>query len=224
MKTLGLRFFRWLGVLAILCLPGLARAGDWGIDLHAGTLGGGAEVNYTISPYFMARLRANRYNYDYSGRKEQIYYDFTLHLKSYALLLDWHPFAGVFHVTAGYFSNKNDVFGYAQPQNGSYIINGNTYNASQVGNLTGSITFNPGAPYLGIGWNSLGTTSTGFGFEFDLGALFQGSPTAQLSASGSISSNPQFRSDLAQEQAKLQNDVNFFKIYPVVNVGLSYRF
>jgi hypothetical protein len=215
---------RWMCVIGLLLAPMMVSAGDWGLDLHAGTLGGGGEVNYTINPYFTARLGFNRYNYNYNATKQQINYDFTLQLKSYALLFDWHPFAGVFHVTAGYFSNKNDVLGLGQPQNGSYVINGDTYSASQVGTLMGSITFNAGAPYLGIGWNSLGTTHTGLGFEFDLGALFQGSPTAKLSANGSLSNNPQFQSDLAAEQAKLQNDVNFFKIYPAVNVGLSYRF
>lgn len=211
-------------VVVLLICPITAFAGNWGLDLHAGTLGGGAEVNYVINPYLSTRLLFNRYNYGYNGTEQQVNYDFTLQLKSYAAMLDWHPFAGVFMVSIGYFSNKNEIDALGQPQNGSYIINGNTYPASQVGTLTGTVTFNSAAPYLGIGWSTLGTTSTGLGFEFDLGALFQGSPTAQLSANGSLSNNPQFESDLAQEQQQLQNDLNHFKVYPVVNFGLTYRF
>ena len=215
---------RQLAVAVLLTCPISAFAGNWGLDVHAGTLGGGMQASYVINPYLSTRLLFNRYNYDYTGTKEQINYDFTLHLESYAAMLDWHPFAGIFRVSAGYFSNKNELDALGQPQNGNYIINGTTYSASQVGTLTGVISFRSYVPYLGIGWSTLGTSSTGLGFEFDLGALFQGSPSAKLSASGSLANNPQFQSDLAQEQDQLQNDVNFFKVYPVVTIGLSFRF
>lgn len=218
MKRLAL-----LGMLALSTLPGAAFASDFGLDAHVSTLGLGAEFNYTINSYFTARVDFNRYNYSYTGTKEQVQYDFDLHLKSYSAMLDWHPFAGTFRVSAGYFSNKNDIAALATPQ-GSYTINGTSYTAAQVGVLSGAITFNASVPYLGIGWSTLGTESTGLGVEFDIGALFQGSPKVQLSATGAAASNAQFQSDLAAEQTKLQGDLNSFKTYPVVSLGLAYRF
>jgi len=215
--------FALLGVLAMLALPGAASASDFGLDAHVSTLGLGAEFNYSINSYFTARVDFNRYNYSYTGTKQQINYDFDLHLKSYSAMLDWHPFAGTFRVSAGYFSNKNDIGAVATPQ-GSYTINGTSYTAAQVGVLSGDITFNPTVPYLGIGWSTLGTESTGLGVEFDIGALFQGSPKVQLSATGAAASNAQFQSDLAAEQVKLQGDLNSFKTYPVISLGLAYRF
>ena len=211
--------------LAALALPAASYASDWGIDAHGGTLGFGAELNYSINSYVTARGDFNRYDYDYSGTKEQIDYDFKLKLKSYALFLDLHPFAGSFRLTGGYFNNKNEITATAKPSSSNtYTVNGHTYNASQVGTLFGDITFNSGASYLGLGWSTVGTTSTGLGVEFDLGALFQGSPTVKLSATGPISNNAQFQSDLKAEQAKDQNDLSSFKTYPVIALGLVYRF
>lgn len=215
--------FTILGILAACALPSVAFASDFGLDAHVGTLGLGAEFNYTINSYFTARVDFNRYNYSYTGTKQQIQYDFDLHLKTYSAMLDLHPFQGTFRITAGYFSNKNDIGAVATPQ-GSYTINGNTYPASTVGTLSGDISFNPSVPYLGIGWSTLGTQSTGLGVEFDIGALFQGSPTVKLAATGSATSNAQFNSDLAAEQVKLQGDLNSFKTYPVIAFGLAYRF
>ena len=219
--------FAFLGVLVgVLAVPAAASASDLGMDLHAGTLGLGAELNYSLNDYFTVRGDFNKFDHTYAATKEQINYNLDLNLKSYGVLFDWHPMAGSFRVTAGYFSNKNAIGAAATPDaSGNYTINGTTYSASQVGTLSGAIGFNSSAPYFGIGWSTVGTKDTGLGFEFDLGALLQGSPTATLSATGgSIDSNAKFQSDLAQEQAKFQNDVNNFKTYPVISLGLVYRF
>ena len=210
-------------LLAALALPGMASAGDFGIEGHGSTLGFGGELDYAVNSYFTARVQFNRYNYSYSGTKQQIDYDFDLHLKSYAAMLDWHPFAGGFRVTGGYFSNKNQIDAVAVPQ-GSYTINGHTYTAAQVLTLYGTVGFKPDVPYLGIGWTTLGPTDTGLGFTFDLGALFQGTPQANLYATGPITTHAQFKQDLAAEQLKLQDDVNNYKTYPVISLGITYRF
>ncbi len=213
-----------LGLMMLAALPGAAFASDFGVDAHASTLGFGGELNYSINSFLTARVDFNRYNHTYNTTKEQIDYDFNLHLQTAGVLLDLHPFAGSFRITAGYFNNKNDILAVALPQSGTYTINGNTYNTTQVSSLSGEISFKSGVPYVGFGWSTLGTTSTGLGIEFDVGALLQGSPTVNLTATGSATSNATFQSDLAAEQGKLQNDVNNFKAYPVVSLGLAYRF
>ena len=214
---------RYLLLCLFAVLPGSAFAGDFGLDAHVSTLGLGAELNYSINSYFTARLDVNRYNYTYTGTKSQIDYNFDLHLKSYSGMLDWHPFAGTFRITGGYFSNSNEITAVAVPT-GNYTINGHTYTAAEVGTLSGDISFNKTVPYLGFGWSTLGTESTGLGVNFDLGVLFQGSPVVKLSSTGPASGNAQYKADLAAEQTKLQGDVNSFKSYPVVSLGLMYRF
>jgi hypothetical protein len=215
--------FASLAMAAALVLPAAAQASDIGLEAHASTLGIGGELNYSLNSYFTTRLDFNRYNYSYTGTKEQIDYNFDLHLKSYAWMVDWHPFAGMFRVTGGLFSNKNEIDAVAVPQ-GSYTINGHTYTAAQVATLYGTIGFDPTVPYFGIGWSTNGSTDTGLGVSLDLGVLFQGSPKVQLNATGAVTTQSQFKSDLAAEQVKVQNDVNNYKTYPVVTLGISYRF
>ena len=212
-----------LPCLLATLLPTSAFASDFGLDAHASTLGLGAELNYSINSYFTARVDLNRYNYSYTGTKEQIDYNFDLHLKTYSAMLDWHPFAGIFRVTGGYFQNNNEITAVAVPT-ATYTINGHTYTSAQIATLYGDITFNKNVPYLGIGWSTLGTDSTGFGVNFDVGVLMQGSPKVQLSATGAGTHNTTFQNDLAAEQTKVQGDLNSYKSYPVVSLGLMYRF
>lgn len=218
MKRLAL-----LGLLTALALPGAAEASDFGIDLHAGTLGLGAELNYTVNSFITARLDYNGYNYSHNTNYQQVNYDANLHLKSYGLLLDLHPFAGTFRLSLGYFSNKN-ALGINATNQSSYTINGDTYSNTELTSLAGAISFKPHVAYFGLGWTTVGTTSTGLGIEFDVGALNQGTPGVKLSATGSVTTQPQFQSDLAQEQTKIQGDLNNFKTYPVIALGLVYRF
>lgn len=217
--------FGLLGALFILlALPAAVSASDFGIDAHVGLLGYGSELSYSINDDFAVRGQFNRYSHTYSKAEEQINYNFGLNLKTYGVLFDWHPMAGSFRVTAGYFSNKNDIFALALPGASGYTINGHNYDTNQVSSLGGDITFNSGAPYFGIGWTTIGTKDTGLGFEFDLGALMQGSPKVTLMAKGTATSNATFQNDLQQENAKFQSDVDSFKTYPVIALGLVYRF
>ena len=54
--------------------------------------------------------------------------------------------------------------------------------------------------------------------------MFQGSPTANLSATGPIASDPGFQADLAKEENNLQDDLDNFEYYPVISIGFNYRF
>jgi hypothetical protein len=61
-------------------------------------------------------------------------------------------------------------------------------------------------------------------FTFDLGVLLQGEPNVDLEATGPISTDPTFQSNLAQEEAAAEDDVKDFDVYPVIALGMSYRF
>jgi len=234
-------------LLAALALPALAWADDTttttehnapvygnttyayetggpGLGVHAGTLGLGAEFNFTANPYLVVRFDYNYYNdHSYNTTKDDINYDAHLHLESYGAALDWHPMAGVFLVSLGLFKDNNDIHAVAQPAP-AYVINGHTYSTSVIGQLGGHITFNTWAPYLGVGWNTLGSMEKGVGFEPGLGVVYQGSPKVSLQASGPVASVPGAGDDLLVEQQRLQDDWNNYRYYPVVDLGLVFRF
>ncbi len=200
------------------------NGGGVGIGLHASTLGYGAELNFTASQYLVWRLDYNYYSdYSYTTTKEDIKYDAHLHLKSYGIAADWHPFGGIFLVSLGLFDNQNNIDAIGVPQQ-TYRLNGHVYRASDIGTLSGHITFNSVAPYLGLGWNTLGSESKGVGLEFGLGVFYQGSPKVRLTANGPISVLPIVQQDVLAQQAKMENDWSSYRNYPVVNLGLVFRF
>lgn len=199
------------------------ETGGPGFGLHASTLGYGAEFNFTASRYLVVRFDYNYYNdYSYTTTKDQIQYDAHLHLENYGAALDWHPFAGSFLVSLGVFKDNNHIDAVAVPQQ-TYTINGQTFTASEVGTLDGHITFNSWAPYAGIGWNTLGTDK-GVGLEVGLGVLYQGSPSVALQAQGPITAVPGLGRATQAEQQRLDDQWNSYKYYPVVNIGLVFRF
>ena len=79
---------------------------------------------------------------------------------------------------------------------------------------------------LGIGWGNAVQT-TGWGFGMDLGVAFQGAPKTSLVSTGCsalASVCTMVANDVAAENAKLAEEVKDLKFYPVLRVGVSYRF
>jgi hypothetical protein len=212
-----IHFLRWFALSGLLVAGGAAAEG-FGLGVKAGTLGAGVEGTFGLSPRFNVRAGVNGYSLSQDETASGIRYDGKLDLSSIALLLDWHPFAGTFRLTAGLMQNKNTVHLTATPTS-NQTIGGNTYTPAEIGTLSGDVTFKKSAPYAGFGWGNAARRGR-FGFNFEVGALYQGSPKVSLSASGGAVS----QADLAAEAQSAEADLDKFKIYPVVALGFSLRF
>lgn len=193
------------------------------VGLKAGTLGAGLELEGAFSDSIGGRIGVNYFTYNYSATEDDIKYDFDLKLKSVSALLDWHPFQGIFKMSAGALLNGNKIDGKATSA-ATYTIGDVTFPGAAVGNLKTKVDFNDIAPYLGFGWDTTYGKKKGLGFLFEAGAIYQGSPKVKLSADGPISTQPAFLAELAKEEKNLQDDLDKYKIYPVVSLGLIYRF
>lgn len=119
---------------------------------------------------------------------------FKMNFNTLGALLDYKPFGGSFRFTGGLY------------------YDGRTFEAAG-GSLGGSITYAPIAPYLGIGIGSFGATTVdkkGFLVNFDAGVMFS-------KATVNASSDPQTTQDL-------NNALASFPYYPVISLGVGYRF
>ena len=194
------------------------------VGLSAGTLGAGPQIGWSIVPdRFDARVNIGYLSRSYDTTSDNVAYSGNLKLQNVGLLGDWHPWAGAFRLTGGLFYNGNKFDLTAQPAGGgTYTFNGNTYTAAQVGSASASVSFNSIAPYLGLGWGD-GGTGAGLHFSSDIGVMYQGTPKASITATNPTG-NAQLASDVQAAQAKLQSDLNSFRFYPVVQLGLVYRF
>jgi len=210
-------------VLACLMASGAAQAEGFALGIKAGTLGVGPEVTYAFSERFSVRLGVNNITYGFTTTTSGVRYDADLDLVNTTLLLDWHPFRGLFHVTTGFIRNGNVLRLTATPTQAEEI-GGITFQPEQIGTLVGEASFDRNAPYLGIGWGN-GAQEPGLEVHLELGAMFQGSAGVSLrSRGGEFAGNPVLEEALRREERELEEDLRDFRLYPVISFGLSYSF
>jgi hypothetical protein len=220
---------KWItaSLVAVAALGSIGAAHAAGVGLRAGTTGVGGDVGISLMPTLSARLGYSGLSYSRDIDVTDVEYDGKLKLSNLNLLLDFSPLPGPFRVTGGFIFNDNKVDVTGRPSGGTYTLNGNVYPAAAVGSLSGTVkSGNQAAPYLGIGYGNV--AGLGVNFYFDLGVMFQGTPSASLSATcGSAvpaSVCAQVQRDVAAEQSKLQNEISGFKYYPVANIGVTIGF
>lgn len=200
-----------------------------GVGLSLSSAGIGGHVSIPIKPSVLnARFGLNYFSYSYNGTTSDVDFGFKLGMQSYDALLDWFPFEGSFRLTAGMIYNANKITANGRPNiAGRYIINGHTYDANNVGNLTGSITFPSVVPYLGFGFGNTSRANSRWTFFSDTGILLNSAPSAKVRTSNCTAS-PTVCADLDRDLGELSNSLNdafrLFKIYPIVRIGIAYRF
>ena len=211
-----------VGIALVSFLSAPAARADVGVHLKGGTLGAGVELTKSFGERFSLGLGFNAYDYKTTGEASDIDYDFKLELQSIALLAHFHPFRGSFRLSAGALHNKNELNLTGRPSSdATYDFDGTTYTAEDVGTLTGVLTFGKTSPYVGIGWGN--RPGSRLGVSFDIGALYQGSPKLALNATGALG-NPALASDLEQERRSAEEDLDKYEWYPVVSLGVYFRF
>lgn len=215
-------------LIAGLITSARVQAGDVALSADVGTLGAGVHLIFPVQDNLNLRLGFNGYNTTYSESTSDVNYDLKVKLQTIDTLLDWYPMSGSFHLSAGLFHNGNKITSVANAaNNGTYNINGNTYSTSEVGNIYGNIDFRSAAPYLGLGWGNAVGKEKGWGFTSDLGVVFQGAPSSNLTSSGCVASAQlctQFYNDLNEENLNLEQKSSNFKYYPLVRIGVTYSF
>lgn len=221
MKKIGI-VTACLGLVTLL--PAYASAGNAGMAVKASTLGGGVEIERTLSDNLGVRFGVNYFQIDGNVTAGDIKYDASVDLQTAGGFIDLYPFGGAFRLTAGVMYNGNEADITASPA--SAVTIGNTvYSPQLVGSLKGTVSFNDIAPYAGIGWSSGRGNQAGLSVAFDLGVLFQGSPSLDnYHATGPLAGNAYFQSQLDQEAGKVEDEIDEYQYYPVIALTLTYRF
>ncbi len=215
-------------IVATLLLAGSAQA-QIGVTADIGTTGVGAHLVIPMEKTLNGRFGANYFTRTYDETANTVNYKMKAKLQTFDILFDWYLIdASKVRVTGGVVYNGNKVTGVAKPNaNGFYSINGNTYTAADVANLTGKVYFRKAAPYLGVGWGNALAMDSRLNFTAELGAFFQGKPKSHLVSLGCVNTNSicaGIAKDVNAERLKFQNDIDAYKAYPVLRVSAAYRF
>jgi hypothetical protein len=228
--------FVWTGaVAALLCLfsSGSAGAADVAIGGKAGSLGLGVELTVGLGRQWNTRLGVNGFSYSDRREESDIEYDAEAKLRTATALLDFHPGGRGFRLTAGAVWNGTKVEGSSlRPDSGFYDIGGVRVPADILGTLDAEAEFDPFAPYLGLGWGNAVGANQKIGFSFDVGAIFQGTADVELTpvlpSNSPINTTPGAREALQilldREESEIEDDAADYDIYPVVSIGVTYRF
>ena len=212
-----------LGVAMLAATPATAQsASGMSVGVTGGTLGIGPEVGFRFSNAVGVRGNATFLGISRDVDSDDINYQGDLKLGSGGLMLDVHPFGGGFTVSAGARINKNKVKLSAHPT-GDVEVGDETFTPEEVGTLSGVVKTNSLAPTLTLGWR--GGSKRGLSFGVEAGGMFQGSPTINnLHATGTLASDPDFQSNLAREEREIEDDINNFKVYPIVQLSIGFSF
>jgi hypothetical protein len=192
------------------------------------------EVGRRLTGDLQGRIGVFGYSYGLDFTAAGIDYTGHLDLRHAAALVDWHPGGGVFRLTAGLVANGSELRGEESlRQLVETFAPGDPRLAllpEDLGTLKASIKANSLAPYAGIGLGR-GIGQTGhWGFSLDLGAYYQGAPDARLRVStpapiGQIPGAQNLVDEaLAMEEQELQDVVADYPWFPVVEIGVNYRF
>lgn len=224
-----IKLFTKVLLAVAISAPLLAHA-EIGIYAKAGTLGVGGGVGIGITDSITARLGYTSYSFDKDISTDDVDYNGKFKLGGAEALLDWHPFDGSFRLTGGLVFSRNKIDVDAK-LNQTVTVNGTVYQASDIGDLSGEVKFKTTVPYLGIGWGNVAGKDGNFHFVADIGVEFQGSPDVKLHGSCTAAfaaSNPaecaQLNSDVAQQEKDLNDKAADYKWWPVLNIGVAYRF
>jgi hypothetical protein len=209
-----MRYGRSVLILALVAAAGSAQAA--GIGVRAGTTGLGADFGWDVAPTLGGRIGLSGMNFNTDVETSQANYDAKVKLANLNLFLDWSPL-GPFRITAGFIANNNKIDLNGTPTSGSSLI---PPGSSISGTVKPDKDF---APYLGIGYGNVWTA--GVNFYVDLGVMFQGSPQVSLSCQPAGSAQcAAAQSQIAAEQQRVQDELNKFKYYPVLNLGITIGF
>ncbi len=209
-----------LTVLLLLLAVFSVKAQDYAASLKVGTLGINLEGVRSFGEDFNARVGFAffNYNYDGGGGDEDFEYSAGLKLFSISMLADYFPFGNTFRLTGGVLINLN-TFDVDLVPTETYTVGGDEYTPDKLGKLTAKIDFNKLSPYIGIGIGNPTAGDSGLKFALDIGTVYQGAPKVDLSATGLI--EPSAAPD---QQEQLQDNVSWFKWFPVVSLGITYKF
>ena len=198
--------------------PGVA------VGATAGTSGAGLDVQVKIGPIFALRGSLDRLTYGTDERYDGIDYTADLAFDTVGAFIDMHPLANGLLISGGAYMGSRDIDLTATPT-GPVDIGGLTFSPGQIGTLNGTIKLQDIAPFIGLGWDDTFYRSGRWGFRAIAGVAWSDKPEVALtSTGGSLSNDSAFQARLRDESRQISDEAEGYGLFPVIQLGLNYKF
>lgn len=222
-------------IVAALILPTTGQAQNFAFGVGVGTLGAEAFATRKITKNFDLLLGFSSLDYDDTfsdADKNDFVASATIEVPRIGV--QFYPLSrwGIFMEGGMVFGAPEIGVEFKASETGSFEVGDRTYQTSEIGTLTGLAGFeNDTAPYVLFGLGR--TVGGGFGLSLAVGAISYGPLTANLQNSQcTLGANEIERDELcgllktniAIEEARINDDLEDFELWPFLRLGLSYSF
>jgi hypothetical protein len=216
--------------------PELRPFRSWAVGFRASTLGMGVEFATPLAGRINLRSSFNFFAFNDPYSMDGVNYDARLHLQSSQTTLDW--FIGRFHISPGLLYVKNSMSAptFVGPGQ-TFVLGKQTFLNSVDDPVTGSSsvifprTF---APLLLLGYgNLLPRSGEHLSLPIEVGVAYTGAAQINVALNGTacvtdgcvnFSQNADAQKFLKQEVQILNEDLKHYPVFPIVSLGLAYRF
>jgi hypothetical protein len=215
--------------------------GVLGLMFTVSTFGAGGDAAIRLGGWANIRAGYSAFSLtqDFDDSTSKITYTGKLDLKAGRAFLDLYPFAGGFHISPGVvFANRTRVTLSSTLTAGQKItIDGVEYTSSATTPLraSGTVSLQQVKPAVVIGWGNLVPAFRRAAFLIEAGAVFGDPPTTTLGLTGlacnangancrDAATDPAITAGVKNDQARLAKDLKVLRYYPIVTVGLGFRF
>jgi hypothetical protein len=210
--------------VAALALPSAARAqASFGVAGRVGTLGLGGEADVKVTRFLGIRGGVGTIPIHPEADEGSIHYKIDPPKTIANVGVDVYPMGGSFRLSGGLFFRQEAKLTGVSTSTQTYTFNGQTYTASSVGAVIGTLEKASAKPYATLGF---GRGSGHVGMLIEAGAAFTSEPKFTLAATGPLATDQSqvgttFRANLKAEEAKAQTDINkYLKFHPIASVGI----
>jgi len=213
---------------------------DVGMGVRISSLGVGAEGAVAIVHRVNLRGGFNLLSYGRGFTKDGVSYDGHLNLRSAEAHVDWFPFGGRFHFSPGLlvYNGNNVTANVTVPSGQTFTLGGVSYMSDATNPMTGKgrLDFAKVAPTILAGWGNLVPRKhRHLSISAEFGVVFQQTPHTALTLAGNActsdgttcvnaATDPTVQANVASEVAKINKSVSPFKYYPVLSLGIGYKF
>jgi hypothetical protein len=183
----------------------------------------GPTVMVAFSEYFTATAGYCWLNFDSGASTADIHYQGRL--SNMQAFVNWHPFAGSWHFSAGAFVSSNKVTVSGKPLRNAFFDAAGTGDTSvQVGSFSSDVEL-PGNvdPYLGFGWATQPLKGE-IGFFANFGVIFTSTSNSSAMTTGAFSTARSFPANPGNAGNVMSREIKPRHFAPLAQIGLGYRF
>jgi hypothetical protein len=207
--------------LIAAAMTSVATADEFTLTPQAGTLGIGIGAEKRLDDAWAARFDVSGASFNFSYAANRSDTDNRARLFSLGATADYYPYEAGLRLSGGVRLSGSYVKGSLSNLQRRYGKGKDAITVIIRDPLTTyKITQNPVQPYLGLGYNL--KIRDRLSVSLDLGALYGGQPDLDV-----VSHADRYGftdKQIQREIRKQQERLNPYQVYPVVQIGLTYRF